>query len=421
MTIPKTPAKPRTKLTSVHYAWILMYFNTLLFFSRSGTDVTSVDGGSAYRISLAIGASLLLIINLLRDGKALGTLVTSIHVWFFAYGFIGLLSSTYSSSAFYSMWKSIEILIIAILPVFLVSKKDNEGVALLFKLTAILFVATLLNAYAGLLYAPGDAVRATKGLIPISLQGVKPWLNANTIGSIAAISAFFLLTSSFKTIKRSRRWLLYFLSALAYGAVLFSTSRTAIAASLAGLLVYAYFDRRYKLLTILMLLAIAVMSVDLFKETTIDYLQKEQSDKALTTLSGRTIGWTAAWEYFKEAPIFGHGLAAAGRFDILGGHFTTLHGALFDVLVGVGATGTICWLFAIIFTALKLLKPSGRIAYTIEERFGRAQAIGMLAIIIVRTFTNSSIAFHDRETLLFLSITAIACMGRSAYATLGRR
>src|SRR5947209_6870976 len=77
----------------------------------------------------------------------------------------------------------------------------------------------------------------------------------------------------------------------------------------------------------------------------------------VTTLSGRTGAWRAALQAFQEAPIAGHGFAAFARARILGtAGASSLHGAVFDVMVGTGLLGLIPWAGAILWTFLRLSK-----------------------------------------------------------------
>ena len=117
---------------------------------------------------------------------------------------------------------------------------------------------------------------------------------------------------------------------------------------------------------------------------------------------------------FQESPYFGHGFAAAARTEILGlkaGSASTLHGALFDVIVGVGLAGLIPWLIGIGLTMATMFFLSSsmkKYSITRAERSMYAEFSAIAILIAIRSSTSSGLAMHDHVLMLLLSLAAYA-------------
>ncbi|MDH5571490.1 MAG: hypothetical protein OEY89_06975, partial [Gammaproteobacteria bacterium] len=94
------------------------------------------------------------------------------------------------------------------------------------------------------------------------------------------------------------------------------------------------------------------------------------------------------------------------RTDILGtDNASTLHGAIFDVMVGTGLMGLIPWGLAIFIIGKALMNQRRKIKsmdkqYVIQHN----EFIGLFALIMVRSLTSSGIAFHEHTFMIMLII-----------------
>lgn len=101
---------------------------------------------------------------------------------------------------------------------------------------------------------------------------------------------------------------------------------------------------------------------------------------------------------------------AYARAYILGeGGASSLHGALFEVIVGTGMLGFIPWAGAIVWTSIRLhgLRASGHPRF--DDPIGRsiqAEMLGVAALITVRASTSSGLALHQDNFMLFLTLLA---------------
>ena len=147
------------------------------------------------------------------------------------------------------------------------------------------------------------------------------------------------------------------------------------------------------------------------------YLLRGQSAELVSSLSGRTHGWSVAWEMFQQSPWIGHGFAAAARTDILGGQSgaSTLHGAIFDIIVGVGLAGLIPWALAmlgIIKVMTMLTFKMSKWVRTNYERSIHAEFAAITAILVIKTATSSSTAMHEHPFMLLLCVIGYGYMMR---------
>jgi O-antigen ligase len=199
--------------------------------------------------------------------------------------------------------------------------------------------------------------------------------------------------------------------ALAFAMLILAQSRTSLVGFFVAVAVQLLFARRFRLLALAAVVATLVVASGDIANIAERFFVRGQSQELFSSLSGRTLAWRAAWEAFQESPILGHGFAAAARAEILGATgASTLHGAVFDVLVGVGLLGMVPWAMAIAWTSVRLLRLGigGRIQSEAGAADGGtiAEMLGVLALIIVRSTTSSGLALHEHEFMVFCTVLA---------------
>jgi O-antigen ligase len=129
----------------------------------------------------------------------------------------------------------------------------------------------------------------------------------------------------------------------------------------------------------------------------IEYLQRDQSEAAMKSLTGRAEFWGFAWDQFLLHPLTGMGAYAGGRFYVmtkLGIDTTTLHSDWVELLVGVGLLGTVPFILALLGTWYYLI--GGIYDRTLDPR-GRQMAFegaGVLMVVTVHSFFNVELIWH---------------------------
>lgn len=132
------------------------------------------------------------------------------------------------------------------------------------------------------------------------------------LGPISGIGAIFL---SYLAMSSRKKWV-WLLVILCLFSVMFSSSRIALAASLAGIAVTFYklsgsFDKFFRISVITLLLAGSTLS---FWGRAMDGMMKKNSDAISTIdMSSRSDKWGMRIEEFKSSPMFGIGFSSVDK------------------------------------------------------------------------------------------------------------
>jgi O-antigen ligase len=404
----------KARIRWAHVAWITM-FCSILIWGRGELQVGTLGNtGNWYRISLVLFSATVGIFVLLRNAGRLLQAFSGPIILFLVYGLAAILSSLYIPQySYYSMWKALEVIVDVILIVAILSYRAPLGEAILaYKIIIAFFAIKIVLYWVEAMIMPSQAMLRSPGYIPFQLHGVLPVQNPNGVGFLGSTVTFASICCLMGEGRRTVKLMAFFLLGPALAALIFSQSRTGLIELPVALCVYLFFERRYKsLLTIGVILAISLAFTDLVSFAEV-FFRRGQNPQLFASLSGRTIGWRAAWASFQESPILGHGFAAAARAQILGTTgASTLHGTVFDVLVGVGLVGLIPWALGIIWTSARLLRLRSNRHPWFRTRQGRglhSEMLGMLSLILVRSVTASALAMHEHGFMLFLAVLAYA-------------
>ena len=401
---------------SRYLAWVAMIFSIVIWFKFSGSTGDQLGNTkNIYRILLvALGAAAALNLILKNSNYTFKTISMPLFL-LLIYGITALLSSLMiPANAFYTMWKSLEIIIDVMAMIGIIAAtRSPSGPLTAYQWLMIYNTIMITLVILGAIVSPADALRPSRGIIPFFLQGHVPLLNPNTVGFISVQLVIHNLAVYFRSSSR-QKYIAGILFIISLTTLILSQSRTSTAGMAAGLIVYLYLDnKKGAALTIIALGSIVMLFTSGYELIT-EYLRRGQSDELVSSLSGRTEGWAAAWEMFKLSPWIGHGFAAAARTEILGAHgASTLHGALFDVMVGTGIAGLIPWLLAIILMLTKMAKLTftlSKWAHTKYERSIHAELSAITAILIIRSATSSGTAMHEHAFMLMLCIIGYSYM-----------
>lgn len=412
--VAKLSKPPRIGFGAGHLAWLAMFCSILIWgFGEVGRGELG-NTGNWYRIALVIFAAALTGFGLLRNASRLSQGFCGPVVLLLIYGVLGMVSATYVPRySLYSMWKASEFVIdVLAIAVVMSYARPLASVKIAYQTILSVFAVLMMMYWVEALLFPSSALGPSRGLLPYTLSGVLPIMNGNAVAFMSAVLAFAAWCRLLKRGGSARIiWLVVLISALSM--LILAQSRTSLIGLAVALGVQLYFDRRYGLLVIIAALVALVTATTQLLTVTEAYVVRGQSPELFSSLSGRTQAWKAAWTLFEEAPIVGHGFAAAARAEILGTTgASTLHGAVFDVLVGVGLLGFVPWAAAILWTSLRLLRLgfSARTHGTEGnlDRGAVAEMLGLLALILVRSTTNSDLALHEHAFMLFLTVLAFA-------------
>jgi O-antigen ligase len=406
-------------------AWLAM-FCSILIWNQSNLRVGELgDSNNYYRILLVLFAAVASAIALVSNYRRWSQAFPAPLLLLLVYGLVALCSSVFiPSHAFYSMWKSFEILVDVLVIAALLSYQNQQNVAraayrMLAFLYGLLIVIYLLEA----LTVPTLAFQESRGYLSVYMLGVMPVMTQNALAFSSAVCAFAIVCRLHRPGHTGIKLAYVLMLVLALLTLILAQSRTSVVGLVLALVVYLLFDRRYASLCIVIVLNLAgTFFTDLY-DTSYQYLLRGQDPQLVITLSGRTEGWEKAWQAFLESPIAGQGFAAFARANILGTTgMSSMHGAVFDVLVGTGLLGFIPWAAAIIWTFLRLVRLplSGHASFaSVAGRSIQAEMIGVAVLILVRASTSSGLALHQDNFMLFLTVLAYATSMRHAVTSQG--
>lgn len=405
--IAKLP-KP-VKYSIAHLAWFTMFISIFIW-NISTTSVQSQSAalgntGNVYRIflvmfSLAVGAY-----ALMKNSGNLSKRISLPIGLFIIYSVVAFISSLLVPvNSFYTMWKSMEIMIdLMILLAIICHTYPYESILKAYKLIIIILVALLTIFTIEALVVPSLALLPSRGTIPFTMMGYLPRYNGNSLAFLCAIVAFysFCRMVNFKEHKN----LYIFLFSWSFIVLILAQSRTSLVGLIAAIAVFTYFNKNKKTFYTLIILSVLISLFATLAGSIEAYLTRGQSAELMGSLSGRTHGWEAAIDAFYRSPIVGHGFAAAARTDILGvGGASTLHGAVFDVMVGTGLMGLIPWTLSILIIGKSLL--NRKIINKLEPiyKVQHYEFLGLFVLLMIRSGTSSGIAFHEHTLMLLLII-----------------
>ncbi len=215
---------------------------------------------------------------------------------------------------------------------------------------------------------------------------------------------------------------LFFLgtSALGIGALILTKSRTSIAAFALAIIIYKALvsTRKYKELCLQMVLILcaglalcavlpALEQADLAPLTEETALLGRRVDE-VATLSGRIPLWKSGLGYFYDRPVLGYGFNAFETPQRImqlqrraGWAAATFHSEYFDLLLGVGCTGAIIYLFVVLSglrKTLLLYKRHHSTYYAIES--------ALIVFFLVAMFMENPGRDPNIPTFVFFTVIA---------------
>jgi len=410
----------KTRLNLGLVAWVAMFFSILIWSLSDMRAGELGDSTNYYCIVLVLFAAGVAVWVLLRNGTRIQQAFPGPLLLLLCYGVVAMVSSLYvSAHAFYSMWKGLEVVIDVLVIAAILSYPQAQNSArtayrILPVLNGVLVIVFLTEA----VLMPQWALSPSRGYISIYMRGAMPIMPENAVAFLSAVTAFAIICRLYRPGRMSTKLCYLPFLCLSLLALTFAQSRTSVVALALALVVYLLFDRRLVSFAVVCVVCLLAVMYTQAVSVSFQYMLRGQDEALVSSLSGRTEGWEAAWQYFKGAPIAGRGFAAFARANILGTTgLSSLHGALFEVLVGTGLLGLIPWAGAIGWTLARLLSLPGNAHPWFRSPVGRsiqAEMLGVLVLVLVRASTSSGLAMHQDNFMLFLTVLAYASSMRNA-------
>jgi O-antigen ligase len=396
-----------------HWMWALIACSALVFrFARDASELASspLDAWAMLRIGPEGIVILILVVRLvLRKPNWLGDLFTGLPKWMAIFALICVTTTMWSVYAAWTAYKSIEFLFdVGLLAAILASVDSVETYTTLLDWTWLLYGAELLSAWLSALVWPSDA------WVNGRLEGVFPIVPYNAVGETGALLALVafcrLLTVSER--KKDRSWYsVLFIFGLV--SLFFSQTRNTIGGLLLGMMVVLFFMRRWLTAGLLTLGGALAMLFTSLGPAVWTYLQRDQSERELTSLTGRMEWWAFAWQQFLQHPFTGLGAYAGGKFAVLAKlrlNNGAIHSDLMEIIVGTGIWGVLPVMMALVGTWWFLIRAVRNPLFSSREQQFAIEALGVMGLLTLHSFFNVELIWH--APLLFFVVLGYAEMLR---------
>lgn len=273
---------------------------------------------------------------------------------FLAFGALYLVSTLWSAIKIETLGKAVEILLATI--TFLeVSRMPDplERVNALKQITLLTISSIATITVAGYLIRAPGYVQARAGLFT-STTAQAPFLSGNGLGYVS--SALFLVIFAEWHAKRLRTGNAVWQMIFAMGLFSVSASRTSFMILLLSILLIV--GRKSKVFAV-GLGAVMLLLITVFQVAISTFLHGNESSADFSTLSGRTVVWTAAMRQFHQRPFLGAGGGVGGK-QVLGhiGNFSlqtmsSLHNGFMELLTGLGVVGITLCVFLLLWVTVR--------------------------------------------------------------------
>ncbi|HEV2397357.1 MAG TPA: O-antigen ligase family protein [Candidatus Sulfotelmatobacter sp.] len=402
-----------------HPLWFFIFFSMLVFRIRDVGDAKAnpLDAYAMLRILPEAFVSLTLIIRLiLKKPNWLGALFRGIPGAMAIYCLVCIATTPFSVKPDWTAYKSLEFLAdVSLLASIVASAEGFFTYKNLVDWTLTFYGLSLIGVWSNLPIWPTEAMDGGRltGVIPVEASN-----SVGTSGAVLAIVALCRLMPVFGQVK-DRAW---YTLILIFGLVsmVLSKTRNAEAAFILAILMLIVLSPKLRKIAIygtIALTPIIVLAIFLNDqllhqawELAVSIAQRDQSDAAVGSLSGRTAWWEYGIQQLMHHPWTGLGAYAAGRFAVLGklgvGAAAMMHSDWIEVLIGTSIWGLIPFaaaLFAAWYYLFRCIRSS---TFTRDQRQLALELFGLLGMLTMHSFFNDELAWHC--PLLYFSILGYA-------------
>lgn len=402
-----------------HPLWFFVFFSMLVFRIRDVGDAKAnpLDAYAMLRILPEAFVSLTLIIRLiLKKPNWLGALFRGIPGAMAIYCLVCIATTPFSVKPDWTAYKSLEFLAdVSLLASIVASAEGFFTYKNLVDWTLTFYGLSLIGVWSNLPIWPTEAMDGGRltGVIPVEASN-----SVGTSGAVLAIVALCRLMPVFGQVK-DRAW---YTLILIFGLVsmVLSKTRNAEAAFILAVVMLVVLSPKlrkiavYGTIAITPVIALAIFLNDQLLhqawDLAVSIAQRDQSDAAVGSLSGRTAWWEYGIQQLMHHPWTGLGAYAAGRFAVLGklgvGAAAMMHSDWIEVLIGTSIWGLIPFAAALFAAWYYLFRCIRSGTFTRDQRQLALELFALLGMLTMHSFFNDELAWHC--PLLYFSILGYA-------------
>jgi len=402
-----------------HPLWFFIFFSMLVFRIRDVSEAKAnpLDAYAMIRILPEAFVSLMLIVRLiLKKPNWLGALFRGIPGAMAIYCLVCLATTAWSVNASWTAYKSLEFLAdVALLAAIVASAEGFFTYKNLVDWTLTFYGLSLLGVWSNLPIWPTEAMDGGRltGVIPVEASN-----SVGTSGGVLAIVALCRLMPVFGAVK-NRAW---YMLLLVFGLVsmVLSKTRNSEAAFIFAVALIVLLSQRLRRIAMWGSVAVAplVAAAILLNDRLLGYAwdlvlsvaERDQSDAAIGSLSGRTAWWAYGVQQLMHHPFTGLGAYAAGRFAVLGklgvGSAAMMHSDWIEILIGTSIWGLIPFAGALIAAWWYLYRCIKSDVFSPDQRQLALELFALLGMLTMHSFFNDELSWHC--PLLFFAILGYA-------------
>jgi uncharacterized membrane protein (GlpM family) len=402
-----------------HPLWFFLFFSTLVFRIRDVGQASQnpLDGAAMLRVIPEGLVSLSLIVRLiLKKPNWLGSLFRGIPGAMAIYCMVCLATIPVSVNAGWTAYKSLEFLAdVSMMAAIVASAEGFFTFENLVDWTLTFYGISLVGVWIGLPIWPVEAMDGGRltGVLPVEASN-----SVGTSGAVLAIIALCRLLPAFGPTRKKAWYILLLMFGLA--SMVLSKTRNAEAAFIFAVVVVVTFSPKLRKFSVWIslafapIIALAVLMNDRLPGYASDFVMgvvnRDQSDEAFTSLSGRSGWWAYGIEQLSKHPWTGLGAYAAGRFAVLGklgvGAAAMMHSDWIEVLIGTSFWGIIPFAAALIAAWYYLFRCMRSDIFTPEQRQMALELFALLGMLTLHSFFNDELSWHC--PVLYFAILAYA-------------
>ena len=405
----------RAEWTWWHWSFLLLIISTLVFRIRDNAEVTSapVDAWALLRLGPEALVAAVLFIRSKNPATAWRhSLFQGLLGVLAVYGIVCAVSSTWSVYPSWTLYKSLEYLLdVCALAAFMVTATSEAEIRKLCNFVWLLYGLDMVWAWTNAALWPSEALDELG-----RLSSVWPVISYNSLGASSAVVSVVALSrliardaeTGDRVKKSERAWYLVLL-ALGIYTLIASQTRNAMAGLVVGILVLLFFERRLWIGAVGLAGTVPLLLFTSLGPRVLQFLERDQSEQQLETMSSRVTWWSFALHQFRQRPLTGFGAYAAGKFAVLGKLgivASQIHSDWLEILSGSSVWGLLPFMIAF-FWCWRIIAGSYRDrTLTPRERQWLPEMAGVFGVLSVRSFFNVEMSWH--APLLYFAIIAYA-------------
>lgn len=339
------------------------FMAAMLASKSSESEFTSGETvGSYARIGLLLLMGLIGLIKFLQHQSGTSARLPLPLKLLGAISLLAIVSTSYSIDWFYTLVRSVAFLALFTYILGLHAwLSEPQRIKQMFHLLFFVLLAILIANAASLI-----VLRESAWWIKNPSRFIGWWGHPNTMGAFCMICYPIALWKLAPLSSWKKSWVLLFIMVTA-SLHLITGSRSSIIAALLGIVTW-FFVTRHWITPMVLSIVVASFVMLLIETTPIErsFERTVNTDRSVTTLTGRSEFWIESLKLIIERPLLGYGFGTAGKIlaeselyhpEIRlwsGSAKTSLHNGYLTIASGVGVFGAIVWILILVMPLWRL-------------------------------------------------------------------